>query len=148
MNMDRFIVKCPKCGNMVEGKIKRDFTRNLTRGAVNKGSAMATGAIIGSVMPGIGTVVGGAVGLVAGTLMKDDVDKVSDTLESSLFESNEFEFYCPKCGKKWQRTQKSQLYSQHKKTIETNVNKAMKMAQDSGKQTFKSIKDGLKKFKW
>ena len=146
--MDRLVVKCPKCGNMVEGKIKRDFTRNLTRGAVNKGSAMATGAIIGSVVPGIGTVVGGAVGLVAGTLMKDDVDKVSDTLESSLFESNEFEFCCPKCGKKWQRTKKSQLHSQHKKTIEANVNKAMKIAQDNGSQTFKSIKEGLKKFKW
>lgn len=146
--MDRYIVKCPKCGNMVEGKIKRDFTRNLTRGAVNKGSAMATGAVIGSVVPGIGTVVGGAVGLVAGTLMKNDVDKVSDTLESSLFESNEYEFCCPKCGKIWQRTQKSKLHCQHKRAIETNVNKALKMAQDGGNQAFKSIKDGLKKFKW
>ena len=146
--MDRFIDKCPKCGYMAEGKIKRDFTRNLTRGAVNKGSAMATGAVIGSVVPGIGTVVGGAVGLVAGTLMKDDVDKVSDTLESSTFESNEYEFCCPKCGKIWQRTQKSKLHSQHKRAIETNVNKALKMAQDGGNQAFKSVKDGLKKFKW
>ena len=146
--MDRYITKCPKCGNMVEGKIKRDFTRNLTRGTVNKGSAMATGAVIGSVVPGIGTVVGGAVGLLAGTLMKDDVDKVSDTLESSLFENIEYEFCCPRCGKTWQHAQKSQLHSQHKKTIETNVNKAKKMAQDSGSQAIKSIKDGLKKIKW
>ena len=119
--MDRKIVRCPKCGNMVEGKVKRDFSRNLTRGAVSKASTMATGAAIGSIVPGIGTVVGGALGLAAGALLKDDVDKVSDILESSLFEKVEYEFCCPNCKYKWEHTQKSQLYAQHKKTIENKV---------------------------
>lgn len=65
--------KCPKCSNWVEGKKVSTFARKMTRGAVKKGSAMATGAAIGSIIPGIGTVVGGLFGLAAGALMEDTV---------------------------------------------------------------------------
>jgi len=133
---------------MVEGKIKRDFSRNLTRGAVSKGSAVATGALIGSVVPGIGNVIGGALGLAASALMKDDVDKVADTVESSVFEKVEYEFCCPKCGRTWSNTQKNQTYSQNKKNIESNVDKAVKIVQDNGSKVMKSFKDSLKKIKW
>lgn len=54
--------KCPKCSNWVEGKRVSTFARKMTRGAVKKGSAVATGAAIGSVIPGIGTIMGGAIG--------------------------------------------------------------------------------------
>ena len=43
--------KCPSCGNYVEGKKKATIGRKMTRGAVKKGSAVATGALIGSIVP-------------------------------------------------------------------------------------------------
>lgn len=133
---------------MVEGQVKRDFTRNFTRGAVNKGSAMVTGAVIGSIVPGIGTIVGGTIGLAAGALMKDDVDKVADTVESSLFENVEYDFCCPRCHRKWSSTQKNVPHTQYKKAIESNVNKAMKNVKENGSGTIKSIKDSFKKINW
>ena len=50
-------MQCPHCGNYVEGIPQRDFKRKVTRGAIKKGSTMATGAAIGSIVPGIGTLI-------------------------------------------------------------------------------------------
>mgnify|MGYP004445011395 FL=1 len=64
---------------------------------------MATGAAIGSIVPGIGTFIGGAIGLAAGALMDDHVKKVSDEVEGAIFDKDttEYEFICPKCGRTW-----------------------------------------------
>ena len=93
--------KCPKCSNWVEGKKVSTFARKMTRGAVKKGSAMATGAAIGSIIPGIGTIVGGALGLAAGALMEDTVNDAADLVEDIAFDETEYEFKCPKCGHHW-----------------------------------------------
>ena len=93
--------QCPKCGNWVEGKKVATFARKMTRGAVKKGSAVATGAAIGSIIPGLGTIVGGAIGLAASALLDDTVNNVADYVEDSVFDETEYEFTCPKCGRSW-----------------------------------------------
>ena len=70
--------QCPKCGNWVEGKKVATFARKMTRGAVKKGSAVATGMAIGSIIPGAGTIIGGALGLAASALMEDTVNGAAD----------------------------------------------------------------------
>lgn len=95
--------QCPQCGNWVEGKKVATFARKMTRGAVKKGSAVATGAAIGSIIPGLGTIVGGAIGLAASALLDDTVNNVADYVEDSVFDETEYEFTCPKCGKHWSR---------------------------------------------
>lgn len=93
--------KCPSCGNYVEGKKKATIGRKMTRGAVKKGSAVATGAIIGSVVPGLGTLVGGALGLAASALMSDTTTQAADEMYDAAVGEIEYEFSCPKCGRKW-----------------------------------------------
>ena len=93
--------QCPKCGNWVEGKKVATFARKMTRGAVKKGSAVATGMAIGSIIPGAGTIIGGALGLAASALMDDSVNEVADLVEDIAFDETEYEFRCPKCGKIW-----------------------------------------------
>ena len=89
--------KCPSCGNYVEGKKINTLARKVTRGAVKKGATMATGAAIGSVIPGIGTAVGAAVGLIASEFLNDTADEMYDAVVDEI----EYEFTCPKCGRKW-----------------------------------------------
>ena len=91
--------KCPSCGNYVEGKKKATIGRKMTRGAVKKGATMATGAAIGSIIPGIGTAVGAAVGFIASEFLNDAADEMYDAAVDEI----EFEFICPKCGRKWTR---------------------------------------------
>ena len=95
--------QCPKCGNWVEGKKVATFARKMTRGAVKKGSAVATGMAIGSIIPGAGTIIGGALGLAASALMDDSVNEVADLVEDIAFDETEYEFTCPKCGRCWKR---------------------------------------------
>ena len=95
--------QCPKCGNWVEGKKVATFARKMTRGVVKKGSAVATGMAIGSIIPGAGTIIGGALGLAASALMDDSVNEVADLVEDIAFDETEYEFTCPKCGKHWSR---------------------------------------------
>ena len=94
-------MQCPQCGNYVEGIPQRDFKRKVTRGAIKKGSTMATGAAIGSIVPGIGTLIGGALGLAAGALMEDQINDISDVAEETLFGNADLRFSCPKCGHEW-----------------------------------------------
>ena len=89
--------KCPSCGNYVEGKKRATFARKMTRGAVKKGATMATGAAIGSIIPGIGTAVGAAVGFIASEFLNDAADEMYDAAVDEI----EFDFICPKCGRKW-----------------------------------------------
>ncbi|MBE6301345.1 MAG: hypothetical protein E7085_05750 [Parabacteroides distasonis] len=99
--------QCPKCGNWVEGKKVATFARKVTRGAVKKGSAVATGMAIGSIIPGAGTIIGGALGLAASALMDDSVNEVADLVEDIAFDETEYEFTCPKCGRHWKKKQNS-----------------------------------------
>ncbi len=78
----------------------------MTRGAVKKGSAVATGMAIGSIIPGAGTIIGGALGLAASALMDDSVNEVADLVEDIAFDETEYEFTCPKCGRIWRKKQK------------------------------------------
>jgi len=95
--------QCPKCGNWVEGKKVATFARKMTRGAVKKGSAVATGMAIGSIIPGAGTIIGGALGLAASALMEDTVNDAADLVEELAFNETEYKFTCPKCGKYWNK---------------------------------------------
>lgn len=96
--------QCPKCGNWVEGKKKEDLKRKLTSSAIKKGSSVATGAAIGSIFPGVGTIVGGALGLAAGLILEDDVNHVANKTNEKLFGSDHYNFSCPNCGYVWEAT--------------------------------------------
>lgn len=100
---------CPNCRNWVEGTIKRGFMQKLTRNAVNKGGSMATGALIGSVVPGVGTAVGAGLGLVADTLLVDHKNFAADYLEESLFRNLTYSFTCPNCGNTWEENEEELL---------------------------------------
>ena len=103
------IEECSHCGNKVRGELEQTFSRKVTRGAVKKGSVTAAstvaGAAIGSVVPIAGTAVGAAIGfatgVVAGAVMDDKVNKVSDDFEDILFDNATFNFVCPNCGNSW-----------------------------------------------
>lgn len=94
--------QCPKCGNWVEGKRKEDLKRKATKSAVKKASSFGTaaaGAAIGSLFfPGVGTVIGGALGL----LVEDDVNQLANEANDKLYGSAIFEFCCPNCGYTWE----------------------------------------------
>ncbi|MBE6301343.1 MAG: hypothetical protein E7085_05740 [Parabacteroides distasonis] len=85
--------QCPKCGNWVEGKKVTTFARNVTRSAVKKGSAMATGAAIGSIIPGLGTFTGAAIGFIAGVTMENTINKVADLAEDIAFDNTEYDLF-------------------------------------------------------
>lgn len=110
--------QCPKCGNWVEGKRIQSYTKkvaktgvkSLVNGAASVG-ATGTGAAIGSaILPGIGTIIGGAAGFIASsmfhTAVNEGIDKVADGTEGLLADL-EYEFTCPKCGRYWKRTSSS-----------------------------------------
>ncbi|MBE6301346.1 MAG: hypothetical protein E7085_05755 [Parabacteroides distasonis] len=93
--------QCPKCGNWVEGKTVTTFARKVTRSAVKR-SMMATGAAIGSIIPGLGTFTGTAVGFIADVVMDDNtINKVADLVEDITFDNTEYEFICPRCECVW-----------------------------------------------
>lgn len=97
------IEECPHCGNKVQGIVRSTFARKITRGTIKKGSTIATGAFIGSVVPGVGTLVGAGLGVVAGAVMEDKVKKFSDLTEDILFDNATFKFTCPNCRASWTR---------------------------------------------
>ena len=110
--------QCPKCGNWVEGRRVQSYTKkvaktgvkSLVNGAASVG-ATGTGAAIGSaILPGIGTIIGGAAGFIASsmfhTAVNEGIDKVADGTEELLAEL-EYEFTCPKCGRYWKRKDSS-----------------------------------------
>lgn len=123
--------QCLKCGNWVEGKKVATFARKMTRGAVKKGSAVATGMAIGSIIPGAGTIIGGALGLAASALMEDTVNDAADLVEELAFDETEYEFTCPKCRRIWRKKQRfknmsyinNQVYSPQLGTSYSNEKK-------------------------
>ena len=119
-------MQCPQCGNFVEGTPIRDFMRKVTRGAIKKGSTTFTGAAIGSIVPGLGTLIGGAIGLAAGALMENQVNDLSKTAEKSLFGEPELEYTCPRCGKKWTSIKKVDYSPTISKSIQNNSSSSKK----------------------
>ena len=106
--------KCPKCGNIVEGKVVKTYTNKVARQGAKSAvhmvtgmGGMGTGAAIGSmILPGVGTVVGGALGFVGSAMfnqkVNENIDKLSDKIEDE-FLSMDYEFECPNCHCKWTR---------------------------------------------
>lgn len=106
--------KCPKCGNIVEGKVVKTYTNKVARQGAKSAvhmvtgmGGMGTGAAIGSMfLPGIGTVVGGALGFVGSAMfnqkVNENIDKLGDKIEDE-FLSMDYEFECPNCHCKWTR---------------------------------------------
>ena len=109
--------KCPNCGNIVEGKKVKTYTNKVTRqGAksavhmVTSAGGMSTGAAIGSmILPGVGTVVGGALGFIGSSMfnqkVNENIDKLGDEIEDEFLLMN-YEFECPNCHHKWMRNGK------------------------------------------
>lgn len=106
--------KCPKCGNIVEGKVVKTYTNKVARQGAKSAvhmvtgmGGMGTGAAIGSmILPGVGTVVGGALGFVGSAMfnqkVNENIDKVGDKIEDEFLSMN-YEFECPNCHCKWTR---------------------------------------------
>lgn len=94
-------LQCPKCGNWVEGKKVDTLARKATRKVVRKGGMTAVGAAIGSIIPGAGTLVGGAIGLAADVLLDDYWGDVTNEVEQVIFDETKHEFRCPTCGRWW-----------------------------------------------
>lgn len=104
--------KCPKCGNIVEGKVVKTYTNKVARQGAKSAVHMATGmggmgtgAAIGSmILPGVGTVVGGALGFIGSAMfnqkVNENIDKLGDKIEEEFLSMN-YEFECPNCHCKW-----------------------------------------------
>jgi len=105
-------MRCPNCGNYVEGKkiksysnkVARQGAKSLVHGATSVGGT-TTGAAIGTaILPGIGTVLGAAAGFIGSAMfnqkVNESIDKAGDYIEDE-FANLEYEYVCPKCGKKW-----------------------------------------------
>lgn len=104
--------KCPKCGNIVEGKVVKTYTNKVARQGAKSAVHMATGmggmgtgAAIGSmILPGVGTVVGGALGFIGSAMfnqkVNENIDKLGDKIEDEFLSMN-YEFECPSCHYKW-----------------------------------------------
>lgn len=110
-------MRCPQCGNYVEGnkiksysnKVARQGAKSLVHGATSMGGT-ATGAAIGSaILPGIGTVLGAAAGFIGSAMfnqkVNESIDKAGDYIEDE-FADLEYEFTCPKCGRRWTSAQR------------------------------------------
>lgn len=107
-----YVEKCPKCGNIVEGKVVKTYTNKVARQGAKSAVHMATGmggmgtgAAIGSmILPGVGTVVGGALGFIGSAMfnqkVNENIDKLGDKIEEE-FLSMSYEFECPSCHYKW-----------------------------------------------
>lgn len=102
------IKKCPICGNYVEGKRKQSYVKKVTKtgvktavnGAASIGAA-GTGAAIGSALfPGIGTIIGGAAGLIGSAMFHTGVNDAIDGVADAVTDA-EYEFTCPNCGHQW-----------------------------------------------
>jgi len=109
-------MQCPNCGNFVEGKkiksysnkVARQGAKSLVHGATSVGGT-ATGAAIGSaILPGIGTILGAAAGFIGSAMfnqkVNESIDKAGDYIEDE-FVDIEYEYLCPKCGKRWTSNQ-------------------------------------------
>lgn len=109
-----YVERCPKCGNIVEGKVVKTYTNKVARQGAKSAVHMATGmggmgtgAAIGSmILPGVGTVVGGALGFIGSAMfnqkVNENIDKLGDKIEEN-FLSMDYEFECPNCHHKWTR---------------------------------------------
>ena len=106
--------RCPHCGNVVEGKVVKTYTNKVARQGAKSAvhmvtgmGGMGTGAAIGSmILPGVGTVVGGALGFIGSAMfnqkVNENIDKLGDKIENE-FLSMDYEFECPNCHCKWTR---------------------------------------------
>lgn len=92
---------CPKCGNVVDGKIKRSTISKGVRGVIKKGGMKATLAAAGTVVPGFGTVPGFLVGAAIDAVYGDKINNLVDKTADSFIKDEQYEFSCPKCGHKW-----------------------------------------------
>ena len=85
--MENVKLKCPKCGNYVNGQFTRSTGNKAVRAVAKKGGATATGALLGNLIPGLGTLTGVGVGLL--------IDAFADSVEKS---DCNYDFVCGKCG--------------------------------------------------
>lgn len=99
---------CPHCGNYVQATRVKSYSNKVTRqgakSAVHMATSaggMATGAAVGSaILPGIGTVVGGALGFIGSAMFNQAVNSGIDSVADEFTDFN-LEFKCPKCGYSW-----------------------------------------------
>ena len=137
--MTKVSEKCPHCGNIVEGHKIKSYVNKLTRQGAKSAAhsltgvgAMGTGAAVGSaILPGIGTIVGGAVGLLGSTIfnqkVNEKIDNTIDKIEDGYL-TMDYEFTCPNCGHKWAKNEaligKDEIIAQNIKSIFQIVSQA------------------------
>lgn len=92
--MGKVRLQCPCCGSWTLGEKVRS---KVGRFAAKKGATTATGAVIGSIVPGVGTLLGAAIGAGIGYLTSSGVDKLMDEFD------DDYKFVCPNpsCGHEW-----------------------------------------------
>ena len=130
-------MQCPHCGNYVEGKkiksysnkVARQGAKTLVHGATSMGGA-GIGATVGTaILPGIGTVLGAAAGFIGSAMfnqkVNEGIDKAGDFIEEE-FADIEYEYTCPKCGKRWTSIKKVDYSSSISKSIQNNSSSSKK----------------------
>ena len=101
IKMDILTRKCPNCGNIVEGKVKRSTLSKGVRGVIKKGGMKGVLTAAGSVIPGFGNVTGFLAGAAIDAIYGDQINQAVDEATDIFMEDNVYEFKCPNCGKIW-----------------------------------------------
>lgn len=93
--------RCPHCGNMVLGQLQRSTGSKFARTLLKKGGMKGTLAAVGSVVPGIGTITGLAIGTGIDVFYGDKIKKVIDEGVDAFVEDTLYKFKCPNCEEEW-----------------------------------------------
>ena len=120
---------CSKCSNTTEGKIKRNFGREITRDSLE---------FVLDFIP-----IKKILALPLKSIFKKSIDGTVDIVESSVFEKTEYEFKCPKCGHTWTKVVENEEYKTLNKIL-VEYNPLKKETIDNAKETVEKVFSKMK----
>ncbi len=107
--MAKITERCPNCGNVVEGKVKRSTASKVTRNVIKKGGMKTVLGVAGTVVPGFGNVAGFIAGTAIDAIWGDKINNAVDDAADILVEDTNYSFTCPNCGHTWVHNESEQI---------------------------------------